>query len=157
MLDFIMANPGCTYEQISAAIGGYSIGWISQIYNSDAFQALMNERQVEVFGDIKLTIKDRVVGVGHAALKRLEERLPVETDLDKVANVADLALKSMGFGAKSPSAPPGGQTNIFVGQVDPATLAAARQLMHKPASLPSAEKLVEGQEVSAEDIGAQPA
>lgn len=139
MMDYIMANPGCTYEQISAACGGYSIGWISQIVNSDAFQAQLKERQVEIFGDLKLTIKDRVTGLAHASLKRLEERIPTETDIDKVANVADLALKSLGFGPKAPSMggpAVGQQNNFFVGQVDRQSLEAARQLMHKT----SAEK-----------------
>lgn len=150
MMDFIMANPGCTYEQISAACGGYSIGWISQIVNSDAFKAMLAERQIEVFGELKLTIKDRVLGLAHASLKRLEERVPVETDIDKVSNVADLALKSLGFGSK-PQGPQGGtQNNTFiVGSVDRGTLEAARQLMHKPQA-PSVEKEIPGEVVGSE-------
>lgn len=135
MCDYIMANPGCTYDQVAAVIG-YSIGWISQIYNSDAFQAMLRERQIEVFGDLKLTIKERVTGLAHASLKRLEEKIPVEQDVDKVANVADLALKALGFGAHKgvtqAQGAPGQQTNVFIGTTDKATLEAARSLMHQP-------------------------
>lgn len=148
ILDYILANPGCTYAQISAVVG-YSIGWISQIVNSDAFQAMLAERQIDAWGDIKLTMKDRVTGVAVVALERLTERLPVEQDISKVSNVADLALKALGFGAK-PSASPvgtpsiGQQTNIVVGSVDRQTLEAARSLMHKPSqqeALPAAADL----------------
>lgn len=134
MMDYLMANPGCTYEQLSA-VTGYSIGWISQIYNSDAFQGMLKERQIEVFGDLKETIKDRVTGLAHVSLRRLTEKIPTEQDTDKVANVADLALKALGFtGAKpSPQAPAAGnQTNVFVGTVNKETLEAARSLMHQP-------------------------
>lgn len=133
MMDFIQANPGCTYAQVSAACGGYSIGWISQIVNSDAFKAMLAERQIEVFGELKMTMKDRVVGLAHASLKRLEEKIPVETDTDKVANVADLALKALGFGQSKTPAPGGSTTNntLIVGSVDKDQLEAARQLMHR--------------------------
>lgn len=136
MLDYCLANPGCKLEQISAACGGYSIGWISQIYNSDAFQALLKERQAEVWGDVSMQIKDRVLGLAHVSLKRLEEKVQVEQDTDKVANVADLALKSLGFGAaKSPAGGSTTHNTVIVGSVDKASLEAARQLMHKPAPL----------------------
>jgi hypothetical protein len=134
MMDYIQANPGCKLEDVAAACGGYSIGWISQIVNSDAFQAMLKERQVEVFGELKMTIKDRVVGLAHLSLKRLEEKIPVEQDVDKVANVADLALKALGFGPKGPNTPgaPGvgnQQNNFFIGTVDKETLEHARSLM----------------------------
>lgn len=149
ILDYILANPGCTYAQISAVVG-YSIGWISQIVNSDAFQAMLAERQIDAWGDIKLTMKDRVTGVAVVALERLTERLPVEQDISKVSNVADLALKALGFGAKPSASPVGspaiGQQNnlTIVGSVDKETLQTARALMHKPSqqeALPAAADL----------------
>lgn len=139
ILDYILANPGCTYQQISAHTGGYSIGWISQIVNSDAFQALLAERQVDAWGEVKMTIKDRVTGLAHESLRRLTEKVAVEQDTDKVANAADLALKALGFTGKgsAPAVGPaaiGQQNNLtIVGAVDRQTLDAARQLMHKPA------------------------
>lgn len=142
MLDYIMANPGCTYEQVAASCGGYSIGWVSQIVNSDAFQALLAERQGECFGDVKLTIKDRITGVAQLSLKRIAELLPTQTDPDKVVNAADLALKALGFGqpSRGPQTPVGAgptQNNFIIGSVDAQTLAAARELMHGPKSLPA--------------------
>lgn len=136
IMDYIMANPQCNYGDVAAHFG-YTSGWLSQIVNSDAFQALLADRQVECFGDIRLTIKDRVTGLAHESLKRLNEKVGTEQDLGKVANVADIALKALGFGAqKGPAAPVAGMTVngnavIVSGPVDAATLAQARQLMHK--------------------------
>lgn len=134
IMDYMMAHAGCTLEQISAACGGYSIGWLSQIINSDIFQAQLKERQQECWGDVRATIKDRVENLAHVSLKRLEERVPIETDLDTVRNVADLALKSLGFGQpKAPAHGPQVNNNtLIVGAVDKESLEAARQLMHRP-------------------------
>ncbi len=146
ILDYIMANPHVNYGEV-AAVFGYTQSWISQIVHSDAFQALLAERQIEVFGDIKLTIKDRVTGLAHESLKRLTEIIPTQTDPDKVVNAADMALKALGFGASKGAAGVGSNTQnnnlTIVGAVDPATLAAARQLMNKSAPVPGEPKLVE--------------
>lgn len=145
MLHYILQNPGCTYEQVAAALSEgdpdrkYTIGWISQIYNSDAFQAMLAEHRDEVFGELKLTLKDRMNGVAHQSFRRLGELIPVQTDVDKVANVADLVLKGLGYGQakQQPAGPSIGQQNIIVGQVDAQTLAAARELMNSQKALPS--------------------
>lgn len=149
MLDFIMANPGCTYAEIAAAMGGYSIGWISQIYNSDAFQAALRERQIETWGETKLTIKERVTTVGHLTLKRLEERIPVETDVDTLVNAADMVLKTLGYGPKGGNAGEGPrvgnqQNNFYIGTASKEDLARARELMHRPPQLP--EKTVSSED-----------
>lgn len=135
MVDYLSTHPGCTLEELNAFLGGrYTIGWLSQVINSDAFQARLAEARIELFGDTKQTIKDRLHGIAHSSLKRLEERIPVETDISRLGNVADLALKSLGYGPKpQPAGGSGGnQTNVFVGTVDKSTLEAARSIMHKP-------------------------
>lgn len=137
IMDYMMAHAGCTLEQISAACGGYSIGWLSQIINSEIFQAQLKERQQECWGDVRASIKDRVENLAHISLKRLAEKVPTEGDLDTVRNVADLALKSLGFGAAKPAAPgPTTNNTLIVGAVDKESLEAARQLMHRPVQLP---------------------
>lgn len=149
IMDYILANPHVNYSEVAAHFG-YTQGWLSQIIHSDAFQAMLAEKQVEMFGDIKLTVKDRITGLAHESLRRLAEKVTAEQDIEKVANVADLALKAMGFGAKSSApavgAPIGQQNNLtIVGSVDRQTLDAARQLMHKPSqpeALPANPELV---------------
>lgn len=133
IMDYILANPHVNYAEVAAHFG-YTQGWLSQIVHSDAFQAMLAEKQVELFGDLRVTIKDRVTGLAHESLKRLNERVAVETDTEKLTDVADLALKALGFGAKSPQAAVGtiNAHNVIVSAVDPQTLAAARQLMHQP-------------------------
>lgn len=144
MVDYLTTHPGCTLEELNAYLGGrYTIGWLSQIINSDAFQERLSEARVEIFGDTKMTIKDRVNSLAHMTLKRLEERIPVETDVNRLTNAADLVLKSLGYGQpKAPAAAPGTVNNtLIVGSVDKETLENARSLMHKSAEQP-AEKVL---------------
>ena len=133
MLDWICANPHKSYGEL-AAVFGYTPGWVSQVIHSDAFQALLAERQTEMFGDIRLTVKDRVMGLAHESLKRLTEKVSTENDTDKIANAADIALKALGFGAKAAQASVGtiNANQVVVTSVDPQTLAQARELMHRP-------------------------
>jgi hypothetical protein len=144
IMDYILANPDKNYGDVAAHFG-YTPGWLSQIIHADAFQALLAEKQVDLFSDVRLTIKDRVTGLAHESLKRLVEKLPTEQDTDKVANVADIALKALGFGGKAATPAGAGITinggNVIVSPVDAGTLAEARQLMHRaapalPATLP---------------------
>lgn len=138
MVDYLTTHPGCTLEELNAHLGGrYTIGWLSQIINSDAFQEQLAVARVEIFGDTKATIKDRVESLAHVTLKRLEERVPVETDVNRLTNAADLVLKSLGYGLAKAPAPGTVNQTVFVGAVDKSTLEAARGLMHKPAELPA--------------------
>lgn len=132
MLDWIIANPHRDYGELAAEFG-YTRGWVSQIIHSDAFRALLAERQGEMFSDVRVSVKDRIVGLAHESLNRLTEKMATEQDTDKIRGAADIALKALGFGARSQS--PGIGTinaqNVVVAPVDAQTLAHARELMHR--------------------------
>lgn len=135
IMDWILANPHRSLGECALTFG-YSQAWLSQIIHSDCFQAMLAEKQVELFGEVRLTVKDRIIGLAHESLRRLTEKVAVESDTDKVINAADLSLRALGFGAKaSPAAVGTGglqQNNYFLGAVDRETLERARALMHKP-------------------------
>ncbi len=143
IMDYIIANPTANYADVAAHFG-YTSGWLSQIIHSDAFQAMLAEKQVDMFGDVKLSVKDRITGLAHESLRRLSEKITTEQDTQTVANVADIAIKALGFGARNPTSPAVGaqQNNFFVGSVDKSTLEAARQLLHKPAALPQEVEVI---------------
>ena len=133
IMDWIIANPHRSLGECAETFG-YTQGWLSQIIHSDCFEALLAERQIELFGEVKLTVRDRVIGLAHESLRRLTEKVAVEQDTDKVANAADIALKALGFGAKAAPAAVGNFTQnntVVVNSVDPKTLAQARELMQR--------------------------
>lgn len=135
IMDWILANPHRSLGECAVTFG-YSQAWLSQIIHSDCFQAMLAEKQVELFGEVRLTVKDRIIGLAHESLRRLTEKVAVESDTDKVINAADLSLRALGFGAKAAPAAVGAggmqQNNYIIGTVDRETLDRARALMSKP-------------------------
>jgi hypothetical protein len=135
IMDWIIANPHRSLGECAATFG-YTQAWVSQIIHSDCFQAMLAAKQVELFGEVRLTVRDRIIGLAHESLRRLTEKVAVEQDIEKVTNAADLSLRALGFGAKAAPPPVGAggmqQNNYFVGSVDRETLERARALMHKP-------------------------
>lgn len=132
IMDWILANPHRSLGECAATFG-YSQAWLSQIIHSDCFQAMLAEKQVELFGEVRLTVKDRIIGLAHESLRRLTEKVAVEPDTEKVINAADLSLRALGFGAKAAPPSVGAQQNNYIfGTVDRETLDRARSLMQKP-------------------------
>ena len=135
IMDWILANPHRSLGECAASFG-YTQAWLSQIIHSDCFQAMLAEKQVELFGEVRLSVRDRIIGLAHESLRRLTEKVAVESDTEKVINAADLSLRALGFGAKAAPAAVGAggmqQNNYFVGAVDRETLERARALMNKP-------------------------
>lgn len=131
IVNWLLANPEKPLAACAAQFG-YTQSWLSQVIHSDCFQAYLEERQIELFGDVRLSVRDRIIGLAHESLRRLAERVAVEPDLDKINNAADTALKALGYGAK-PAMPSTlvQQQQVVVGTVDAKTLAAARELMHR--------------------------
>lgn len=149
IMDFMIANPEIKLGDVAQKFG-VTQGWLSQLIHSSLFQAELAYKKEVMFGELTLSIKDRVVNLAHGSLSKLEElshagALSIEQNID----VAELTLKSLGFGApKTQGAvgPVGQQTNIFIGQgVSKDILAEARAAMlQKPAPA-----LIEGEVVNA--------
>lgn len=108
MIDFILANPGCT-QNLLAARYGYTPAWVSTVMSSDAFKAAFAARRAEVV-DVELiaTVKERFEGLTQRSLQRLAEELDKPGCKPEVMlKAAELGAKSMGIGGHAaPPAPP---------------------------------------------------
>jgi len=103
MIDLIIANPGIHQNQIAAHFG-YTVGWISQIVSSDAFQAKLAERRDEVIDPIlRASVREQFEGLVSRSLQVLREKLdkPAEMIPDNLAlRALEITSRAAGYGAK---------------------------------------------------------
>ena len=107
MIDYIIANP-CVSQNDLAARYGYSVGWVSNIMASDAWQVQMAARRDEIVDpQLKASIEERFRGVTILSLKRLQEKLEAPTVSDNVVlRAAEMGAKAMGVGGNAAPQPP---------------------------------------------------
>lgn len=108
MCDLIVENPWISQNEIAAAFG-YSVGWISQIITSDAFQALLASRRIELVDpEIRATIEERTKALVIQSQKILMDKLNKPADMVP-SNVAlrafELGAKALGIGGNAPPPP----------------------------------------------------
>lgn len=97
MCDLIVGNPWISQNEI-AEYFGYSVGWISQIITSDAFQSRLAERRVEIIDpELKATVEERFKAMVLQSIAVVQAKL--SRPVDQVPN--SLALKAMELGAKA--------------------------------------------------------
>lgn len=155
IMDWLIANPALPLSMCAAHFG-LTQPWLSSIIHSDLFQAELSRKKEQVFGEVALTVKDRITALAHDSVKRLHERISVEDNVSLLVDASDLALKALGFGAPRVSAPGGGQINIgTLNVVNKDILAEARarmegrQMLEAPAaaalpqSIQQAERVLE--------------
>lgn len=108
MIDLIVAEPWVSQNQL-AEVFDRTPGWISQVINSDAFQARLAERKEQLIDPVLIaSIKDRLNGVAARSLELIQEKLnqPAAGLLvkeDFLLRAADLATKALGYGARVPT------------------------------------------------------
>lgn len=109
MIDFIIANPGVTQNALALRYG-YSIGWISNVMASDAWQSAMAARRSEICDPVLVaSVEERFRGVTMLSLQRLQEKLEAPTVSDNVVlRAVELGAKAMGVGGNAPPPPPSG-------------------------------------------------
>lgn len=114
MIDVIIALPGCTQNTIAEHFG-YSVGWVSRIMCSDAFQARLQARREEIINPgLVTTFEERLKGLAQQSLDILVDKLDeVDPETGKRAENSGVALKclelsakALGYGAR--------QTNVAV-------------------------------------------
>ena len=126
IMDWLIANPLLPLSACAAEFG-ITQSWLSCIIHSDLFQAKLAERQEEVFGEVALSVKDRITTLAHESLRRMTDKVMVENDLEKLTNASEVALKALGFGQPKPGAGVGPQVTVNVVSRD--ILAEARRRM----------------------------
>jgi hypothetical protein len=150
IMDWLIANPALPLSHCAIAFNRTQ-PWLSTIIHSDCFQARLRERQDGVFGEVALSVKDRITALAHDSLERLGQIIETTKDERLVLDSAETALKAMGF-APAKNLPSGNvynfqQNTVIAGTVSKETLANARALMdqaHAVAQVPPTPPLLEG-------------
>jgi hypothetical protein len=106
VLDLVLANPHMTLRELSARTG-YSIGWLSQLMRSDCFRAAYDGRRNDVESECMLAITERLEGIAHLALDKMQEALTKSNDPDFVLDAFDKVMHRAGYAPKAKEAAPG--------------------------------------------------
>jgi hypothetical protein len=133
IMDWLIANPALPLSACAAAFG-LTQPWLSCIIHSDLFQAELTKRKDFVFGEVALTVKDRITALAHDSLQRLQNRISVCDDVDQLNDTAELAIKALGFGAPRPAQ----GASVHIGSVNVVSreiLAEARARMEGPRAI----------------------
>ena len=116
MIDLILAKPQISQNELGAAFG-YSIGWVSRVMGSDAFQARLAERKAEVVNpEIRATFEERLKGLANQSLDVIQRKLDATQSPDLAVKALELSTKALGFGARPANAT---QINNFVVALPP--------------------------------------
>jgi hypothetical protein len=108
-VDALVQDPTISVKELAARYG-YSAGWMSQVVNSDAFQAQLAKRRAELIDPtLQLTLNERFRALTVRSLDVLQEKLhaPIEQISDKLAlEAVSLGAKALGLGTPQPAARP---------------------------------------------------
>lgn len=106
MIDLIIAKPEISGNELARHFG-YSVGWVSRVICSDAFQARLAERRTEIVNPgLIATFEERLKGLAMQSLDILVEKLDTTKDTGIAMKALELTTKSLGYGAR--------QTNVAV-------------------------------------------
>lgn len=107
IIDFLIANPRATQEEIARAFGYKSRVSISIIMGSDAFQARYLKRRGDLVDPIvAATVEDRLRGIAHRSAEIVAERL------EQAPGDHKFALEAMRASAGVVSGPKQAQVNV---------------------------------------------
>ena len=118
MIDVIIAEPTITQNALAERFGR-SVGWISIVMGSDAFQAALAKRREEITDPFLVaTVEERLRGLATQSLQVIAENLEKTRNTDLALKAADISVKALGFGARAPTTGAAVQ-NTFVVQLPP--------------------------------------
>lgn len=137
--DWLIAHPGKGQQKPCAQVFGITESWLSTLINQDAFQSLLKVKQDEVFQQVIIPLQDKIAGVAHASVEKLGDILDDTKDGRLVKDIADSALKALGYGGQKTAAQliiNNTQNNLTVNQ-DALAEARQRQSQHYGRTLES--------------------
>lgn len=114
MIDIVLAKPDVSQNTLAEHFG-YSVGWISRIFCSDAFQARMAARRGEIVTPgLLATFEERLKILASVSMDLIMEKLEAKHPItgEPLADTAtafkalELSTKSLGYGAR--------QTNVAI-------------------------------------------
>lgn len=133
-MDFLMTNPSVKLGDVAIQFG-VTQAWLSTVIHSDAFQALLREKQDIAFHSTVLPVREKLMALAHQTLDRMQDMIPMETEVGILSRVAEGVLDRLGYGTK-PSVLQinniqNNHTTVLKGELE-----EARLLMNQVSSLP---------------------
>lgn len=106
------SKPGGISQKDIAAHFGYTEGWVSQVFSSDAFQSRLAVRKEEIIDPaLKASLTEKFAALARRSLEVLMNKLNQTSCSDNVAlRAAELGAKALGLGGHAP-VPPTPQTD----------------------------------------------
>jgi hypothetical protein len=101
ILDWLILNPDKSQGDCAKALG-YSEAWLSQVINSNLFQTRLGMLQQEKREHGIFTVAEKLAGLADMAIEKTIKNVAVSADPGFVLSAAEIALKRLGYGAKTP-------------------------------------------------------
>jgi len=151
IIDWLVANPGKGQKGRCAEVFGITQAWLSTLIHSDAFQAVLREKQDVEYQLNVVPLKDKITAVAHEAVEKLGESVSLTNDPKLLLDISDKMLHRLGYAPKVGIATGdtinNTQNNTY--NVSPDLLAKAREATKKgdlldanaPKELPAPEEL----------------
>ena len=100
LIDMIIANPAVSQGELAKAFG-YTQGWLSRVMNSDAFQARLAARKMEVVDpQLVLSIDEKLRALASKSLDVVLDKLSVTQNPDTALKALEVTSKALGYGAR---------------------------------------------------------
>jgi hypothetical protein len=139
MIDLVIAEPMISQRKIAGHFG-FTEGWVSRVFNSDAFLARLAMRKAELTDPtIVASMENRLKGLMTQSSEILSEKLEIGRSPDLAARVLELSSKALGYGARQGNIAV--QNNFVVALPPKAADAASWASEHRP-SMPVADAVV---------------
>jgi len=139
MMDWMLANPQRPLKEM-APVFNVSVPFIYMLVNSALFQQELNRRHAELWGEIRVELKDKLQAAAHASLDKVLDALQApECTSDFALSAMDKVTSKLGYGpargAAGGQAPaPPVQVNVTINR---GLLAQARAAMEAPRAAPA--------------------
>lgn len=116
MIDLIVADPTISQNAIAAHFG-YTPGWVSQVFNSDAFKERLAARKDELIDPvIRASIEEKLQALADKSIQVLLEKLHTTQNPNVAIRALDVSSRALGYGAKNGTSV---QVNNFIAHVPP--------------------------------------
>lgn len=101
LIDMIIQNPNVSQNQLAATFG-YTVGWISQVVNSDAFRERLAERKEEVVDPVlRMSLEERIRGAVDLSLQVIMQKLSDGGgNINAAIRVLEHGSRALGYGAQ---------------------------------------------------------
>lgn len=101
MIDLVIARPDISQNEIATHFG-YSVGWVSQVFCSDAFQARLADRRNEIVNPVlTASVEDRIANLAGKSLDVLQKKLEATNSADLAIKCLEITTRARGYGARS--------------------------------------------------------